>query len=53
MNDLLRQIEFLRDKMTQSAMKKGFTNFESIEISQELDRLLNQYELIRTKESQK
>ncbi|OZU90486.1 Spo0E family sporulation regulatory protein-aspartic acid phosphatase [Virgibacillus indicus] len=41
---LLQRIEFLRNKMTQVALKKGFTDSESVEISQELDRLLNLYE---------
>ncbi|PAV28785.1 Spo0E family sporulation regulatory protein-aspartic acid phosphatase [Virgibacillus profundi] len=41
---LLKQIEFLRTEMTKVALEKGFTNVESISISQELDHLLNLYE---------
>ncbi|EQB36589.1 MULTISPECIES: aspartyl-phosphate phosphatase Spo0E family protein [Virgibacillus] len=44
---LLKRIEFLRNKMTEVALEKGFTNFESVAISQELDRLLNLYESIK------
>lgn len=43
-NNLLNRIEFLRQKMTEVALNKGFTDKESIEISQELDKLLNDYE---------
>lgn len=43
-DQLLKRIEFLRNKMTVVAMEKGFTDYESIAISQELDRLLNLYE---------
>ena len=46
---LLIRIEFLRKKMTEVALKKGFTNVESITISQELDELLNIYEKMREK----
>ncbi|WP_164669207.1 aspartyl-phosphate phosphatase Spo0E family protein [Virgibacillus doumboii] len=41
--NLLEQIEFLRKQMSDVALKKGFTSIESISLSQELDRLLNQY----------
>ncbi|WP_249869939.1 aspartyl-phosphate phosphatase Spo0E family protein [Oceanobacillus saliphilus] len=45
--DILDRIEFLRNKMTEVAMEKGFTNIESVEISQELDLLLNLYEEVK------
>lgn len=44
MDTLLERIEFLRNKMTEVAFKKGFTSKESIIISQELDKLLNLYD---------
>ncbi|WP_067730080.1 aspartyl-phosphate phosphatase Spo0E family protein [Oceanobacillus damuensis] len=45
--DILNRIEFLRKKMTEVAMDKGFTNIESVHISQELDLLLNLYEDVK------
>lgn len=42
--NVLSQIEHLRKKMTEIAMNKGFTDIESITLSQELDRLLNVYD---------
>ncbi|MGP4108822.1 Spo0E family sporulation regulatory protein-aspartic acid phosphatase [Virgibacillus sp. L01] len=50
---LLERIEFLRDKMTDVALKKGFTSVESITISQELDRLLNLFDDIKQTDNQK
>ncbi|MRH41865.1 Spo0E family sporulation regulatory protein-aspartic acid phosphatase [Aquibacillus halophilus] len=44
LNNLLQRIEFLRRKMTEVALEKGFTSLESIYISQELDKLLNVYD---------
>ncbi|MBU5266487.1 aspartyl-phosphate phosphatase Spo0E family protein [Virgibacillus proomii] len=52
-DNLLKRIEFLRNKMTMVALEKGFTNLESIKISQELDRLLNLYENIKQHETKK
>ncbi|WP_339227535.1 aspartyl-phosphate phosphatase Spo0E family protein [Oceanobacillus sp. FSL K6-2867] len=45
--NILSRIEFLRKKMTDVALRKGFTDNESIYISQELDRLLNLYEKVK------
>lgn len=45
--NILLRIENLREEMATVALDKGFTNTESIHISQELDRLLNLYEKIR------
>ncbi|WP_068672539.1 aspartyl-phosphate phosphatase Spo0E family protein [Oceanobacillus sp. Castelsardo] len=42
--NVLSQIEHLRKKMTKIAMNKGFTDIESISLSQELDHLLNVYD---------
>lgn len=41
---LIERIESLRKRMIQTATVQGFTSRESLEISQELDRLLNLYE---------
>ncbi|WP_164217897.1 aspartyl-phosphate phosphatase Spo0E family protein [Virgibacillus sp. YIM 98842] len=48
-DQVLQRIEFLRNKMTSVAMEKGLNDFESIAISQELDRLLNLYEDMKQK----
>lgn len=45
--DLLNRIETLRRNMIEVANNKGFSSNESIEISRELDNLLNQYEKIK------
>lgn len=50
---LLERIEFLRNKMTDIAMEKGFTSPEAITTSQELDKLLNLYESMKQTKSQK
>ena len=42
--DLLSRIESLRRSMIEVANEKGFSSNESIEVSSELDNLLNQYE---------
>lgn len=47
LNNILIEIEYLRTKMAETALSKGFTSTESISLSQELDRLLNFYELSR------
>ncbi|WP_099157909.1 aspartyl-phosphate phosphatase Spo0E family protein [Virgibacillus ndiopensis] len=49
---LLDRIEFLRNKMTEIALNKGFTSVESIAISQELDRLLNLYNDVKQSQKQ-
>jgi len=41
---LIQRIETLRKRMITTATVQGFTSHESLEISQELDRLLNLYE---------
>ncbi len=46
--DLLFRIENLRRSMIEVAIEKGFSSKESIEISQELDGLLNKYDKIKT-----
>lgn len=44
---ILKEIEELREQMIHVALRKGFQNNESIAISQKLDQLLNEYEKIR------
>lgn len=39
----LKEIENLRHLLIQSAYDKGFTNVETIAVSQKLDVLLNKY----------
>ncbi|GAQ18758.1 spo0E like sporulation regulatory protein [Oceanobacillus picturae] len=53
LDKLLKRIEFLRKKMTEVALEKGFTNLESVAISQELDRLLNLYDNMKKQNSRK
>lgn len=43
--ELLRELELTREKMIQAALIKGVSHKETIELSEELDRLLNEYEL--------
>ncbi|MFB4169510.1 Spo0E family sporulation regulatory protein-aspartic acid phosphatase [Virgibacillus sp. JSM 102003] len=50
---LLERIEFLRNKMTDVAFEKGFTSVESINISQELDRLLNLFDDVKKTKHQR
>lgn len=49
-NSILIKIEYLRTKMAETALSKGFTSTESISLSQELDQLLNYYELSRRRD---
>lgn len=42
--ELLRKLELTREKMIQAALEKGVSHKETIELSEELDRLLNEYE---------
>lgn len=39
--DLEKEIETLRNKMVAVGMEKGFTHPETVQISQELDKLIN------------
>lgn len=48
---LLQRIESLRKEMTDAAFEHGFTSIEVISLSQELDRLLNQYNNMRGTEN--
>jgi len=43
----LKQIENLRHRLAETAYDKGFTNSETIEVSQQLDHLLNRYSNIK------
>ena len=44
MEVLLKKVELTREKMIQVALEKGVSHKETIELSKELDRLLNEYE---------
>ncbi|MBM7540408.1 aspartyl-phosphate phosphatase Spo0E family protein [Amphibacillus cookii] len=46
-SNLLSRIEHLRNSMIEVAIEKGFSSRESIAISRELDKLLNEYEQVR------
>ncbi|WP_017471728.1 aspartyl-phosphate phosphatase Spo0E family protein [Amphibacillus jilinensis] len=46
-SNLLTRIEHLRNSMIEIAIEKGFSSRESIAISRELDKLLNEYEQIK------
>lgn len=47
----LREIEKLRHLLVKSAFDKGFTNIETIQVSQRLDCLLNRYSNIAEKQN--
>lgn len=40
---LLEQLEVLREKMIKTGLEQGLQNTETIEISKQLDALLNEY----------
>lgn len=39
----IEQVELLREKMIETGMKYGLQNDETIKISRQLDKLLNEY----------
>ncbi len=43
----LQKIEDLRNKLAKCAYNKGFTNTETVQVSQQLDNLLNAYSDIK------
>ena len=43
-NNILIEIQKKRNSMIDLAQKKGFTNFDTIKCSQELDQLIYQYQ---------
>ncbi len=45
---LLKQVEITREAMIQSAIKNGFGNSKTIQLSKKLDQLLNIYQLPKT-----
>ncbi|WP_238378732.1 aspartyl-phosphate phosphatase Spo0E family protein [Halalkalibacillus sediminis] len=47
---LQQQIEAVRKQMILIATEKGYTSQESVEVSQKLDDLLNEYQSIRREE---
>ncbi|SER61751.1 aspartyl-phosphate phosphatase Spo0E family protein [Psychrobacillus sp. OK032] len=42
---ILNKVELTREKMIKAALEKGVSHKETIELSEELDRLLNEYEI--------
>lgn len=47
---VLREIEYLRQKLNQIAIEKGISNSKVIRISKQLDEVLNEYQKMITKE---
>lgn len=47
LHQLHRDIERLRNHMVDIASKYGYTSHESIRVSQQLDTLLNEYQLLK------
>ena len=45
---LLKRIETLRRKLNKFGLKRELIDTEVVEISQQLDRLLNQYQKLKT-----
>lgn len=41
--EFINEIENLRQEMERSAKNKGFSDFETVQLSQKLDVLLNKY----------
>ena len=41
---LLKQVEYTREQMIQSALENGFGDVNTIRLSKKLDRLLNLYQ---------
>ncbi len=41
---ILEQVEHIREKMIQSALKHGFSDAHTIQLSEKLDHLLNAYQ---------
>ncbi|MEK4484925.1 aspartyl-phosphate phosphatase Spo0E family protein [Psychrobacillus sp. FSL H8-0484] len=44
LESFLNKLEYTREKMIQSAIEKGVTNRETIQLSEELDHLLNEFQ---------
>lgn len=43
----IQEIEFLRQQLVKTVPTKGYTSKETIQLSQELDKALNQYNQIQ------
>ncbi len=43
LESILNKMEYTREKMIQSAVENGVANRETIRLSEELDRLLNEF----------
>lgn len=46
-NELLISIEKMRTELIQMCQHKPFTDSEVVKLSQKLDRLLNEYDLVK------
>lgn len=42
-DEILRQIEYLRHKLNMLATEKGVSDLEVVQLSKQLDKVLNQY----------
>ncbi|MEK4029328.1 aspartyl-phosphate phosphatase Spo0E family protein [Pseudobacillus sp. FSL P4-0506] len=45
-DELINQINNIRSLMISTGMRKGFTDLQTLKYSEELDKLLNKYQLI-------
>lgn len=48
--ELLQKIKHLSDQLVKTATEFGFTDEKTVKISQQLDLLLNEYQLIKMNE---
>lgn len=48
---MLHKIEELRSQLVTLVAEKGYTNRETVNVSQQLDQLLNEYNYLRQKRS--
>lgn len=44
---LERQVETLRERMVQNGLSKGLTHPDTVEVSQELDKVLNKLQTLK------
>ncbi|TQR20179.1 aspartyl-phosphate phosphatase Spo0E family protein [Psychrobacillus vulpis] len=46
LNSVLKRVESTREKMIQTALEKGILDDETIRLSEELDKLLNEFQYL-------
>lgn len=46
LESILKRVEYTREKMIQSATENGVSNQETIRLSEELDKLLNEFQYL-------